>query len=154
MKHMHHIIPKHMGGNDTTDNLIELTVEDHAEAHRILYEQYGKVEDKIAYLGLLKLIGQEEMMLEKSRFGGKGNKGIPKTAEHKSAISLNAAGGVIAHTDETKSGISKRMQQNKNSAKHKTDEYKKKQSLAMKLAWQRRKDSREPGGSQVQVLYG
>lgn len=31
MKHKHHIIPKHMGG----------TIEEHAEAHRQLYEKYG-----------------------------------------------------------------------------------------------------------------
>jgi len=131
-----------MGGDDNPTNLIELTIEEHAEAHRVLYEQYGKVEDKIAYLGLLKLIGQEEMLLEKSRLGGKGNKGIPKTAEHRSKISLNAAGGVDAHTDETKAIISSKMMQNKNSANHKTDKYKKTQSEAMKLAWQRRKDIR------------
>lgn len=142
MKHIHHIIPRHMGGDDTPANLIELTIEEHAEAHRVLYEQYGKVEDKIAYLGLLKLIGQEEMLLEKSRLGGKGNKGIPKTAEHRSKISLNAAGGVDVHTDETKAIISSKMMQNKNSVNHKTDKYKQTQSEAMKLAWQRRKDIR------------
>lgn len=38
-----------MGGSDAPANLIELTVEQHAEAHRILYEQYGKWQDKIAY---------------------------------------------------------------------------------------------------------
>lgn len=41
--HRHHIIPKFMGGNDEADNLIELSVEDHFEAHRILAEN---VDDK------------------------------------------------------------------------------------------------------------
>jgi hypothetical protein len=41
MKHWHHIIPKHMGGTDDPSNLIELTVEQHAEEHRKLYEKYG-----------------------------------------------------------------------------------------------------------------
>ena len=49
MKHKHHIIPRHMGGTDDPSNLIELTVEEHANAHRILYEQYGKKEDFVAY---------------------------------------------------------------------------------------------------------
>lgn len=130
-----------MGGTNDPANLVALTIEEHADAHRKLYESYGKVEDKIAYLGLLKQIGQEEILLEKSKLGGKGNKGIPKTAEHKKKISKNAAGGVAEHTAKTKETISNKMKQNKNSVNHKTDEYKRKQSEAMKLAWQRRKSN-------------
>ena len=49
MKHKHHIIPKHMGGTDDPSNLIELTIEEHANAHMALYEHYGKKEDLCAY---------------------------------------------------------------------------------------------------------
>lgn len=49
MKHVHHIIPKHMGGTDESSNLIELTVEEHAQAHLRLYETHGKKEDLCAY---------------------------------------------------------------------------------------------------------
>lgn len=49
MKHIHHIIPKHMGGTDDPSNLIELTVEEHSQAHLRLYEQHGKKEDLCAY---------------------------------------------------------------------------------------------------------
>jgi DNA modification methylase len=45
LKHKHHIIPKHQGGSDDPSNLVELTVEEHALAHKLLYEQYGKWED-------------------------------------------------------------------------------------------------------------
>jgi len=38
-----------MGGSDDPNNLVELTVEQHAEAHRALYELYGRWQDKIAY---------------------------------------------------------------------------------------------------------
>jgi len=48
MKHKHHIIPKHMGGTDDPSNLIELTVEEHAEAHRLLWEKYGNWQDNVA----------------------------------------------------------------------------------------------------------
>jgi Ni,Fe-hydrogenase III large subunit len=41
-----------MGGTDDPSNLIELTVEEHAEAHRVLYEQYGREEDRMAWLAL------------------------------------------------------------------------------------------------------
>ena len=60
MKHLHHIIPKHAGGTDDPSNLVELTVEEHAEAHRILFEQYGRWEDEIAWKGLSGIIGHEE----------------------------------------------------------------------------------------------
>lgn len=47
--HKHHIVPKHAGETDDPSNLIELTIEEHAEAHRMLYEQHGRWQDKIAY---------------------------------------------------------------------------------------------------------
>ena len=40
MKHTHHIIPKHVGGTDDPSNLIEHSIEEHAEAHRLLYKQH------------------------------------------------------------------------------------------------------------------
>ena len=58
--HIHHIIPRHMGGTDDPTNLIKLTIEEHAEAHRVLYEKYGNKFDNSAYLVLSKQIGQEE----------------------------------------------------------------------------------------------
>lgn len=64
MKHTHHIIPRHMGGSDDPSNLIELTIEEHADAHRLLYEQHGHWQDKVAWQGLLGLIGHEEIMRE------------------------------------------------------------------------------------------
>ena len=71
MKHKHHIIPKHMGGTDDLENLIELTIEEHAEAHRVLFEKYGKVEDYWAWKGLSGQIGKEEILKEISINNGK-----------------------------------------------------------------------------------
>lgn len=74
MKHKHHIIPKHMGGTDDPENLVELTIEEHAEAHRLLYEKYGKWQDYYAWKGLSGQIGKEELlkgiMLNASKEGG------------------------------------------------------------------------------------
>jgi hypothetical protein len=62
IKHKHHIIPRHAGGTDHPSNLIELTIEQHADAHRILYEEYGRNEDKWAWLGLSGQIGKDEIL--------------------------------------------------------------------------------------------
>lgn len=62
MKHKHHIIPKHAGGTDEPSNLIELTTEEHAEAHKKLYEQYGRWQDFYAWQGLSGQIGKEELI--------------------------------------------------------------------------------------------
>lgn len=68
-----------MGGTDDPSNLVKLTIKEHAEAHRVLYETHGHWEDKIAWLGLSKLINKEEILTEilKNR---KSIKGIPKPA--------------------------------------------------------------------------
>lgn len=71
MKHIHHIIPKHLGGTDDPENLIELTVEEHAEAHKKLWEQYGRWEDKLAWQGLAGLLTQEELVKQMLSEAGK-----------------------------------------------------------------------------------
>lgn len=69
LKHIHHIIPRHMGGTDDPENLIELTLAEHAMAHLKLYEEHGKRQDLWAY----KLLsGQtEEAFLLNCSAGGK-----------------------------------------------------------------------------------
>jgi len=68
-----------MGGTDDPSNLVSLTVEEHAEAHRKLYEKYGLTEDYLAWQGLSKQIGKEEILKEIYRQNGircgKANKG-------------------------------------------------------------------------------
>jgi len=95
MKHMHHIIPKHAGGTDDSSNLIELTIEEHSEAHRNLYEQYGRQEDYLAWKGLAGLIGKEEMLKAKLSL----NSSRPGK--------LNTFYG-MKHTEETKRKISEK----------------------------------------------
>jgi hypothetical protein len=113
MKHKHHIIPRHMGGTDDPSNLIELTVEEHAEAHRVLYEEHGRWQDRVAWQGLSGSIGKDEIMQEMwearkgdgNHFYGKQhtdktkrkiseakkghtyNKGVPKSEAHKRSLS-------------------------------------------------------------------
>ena len=112
MTHKHHIVPKHMGGTDDPSNLVELTIEEHAQAHKKLFKQYGKIEDRLAYEGLLGMVGKEEIMKQlmsqpltedhkeklrkpksstKNYYGNtnaKSLKGKPKSKEHIEAVSM------------------------------------------------------------------
>jgi hypothetical protein len=81
MKHKHHIIPRHAGGSDDPSNLIELTVEEHAEAHRLLYEQYGRWQDKIAWETLSGHIGKEEAIKSAQGAANRGRKRTPEQCE-------------------------------------------------------------------------
>ena len=56
-----------MGGTNDPSNLVELTVEEHAEAHKILWEVHGKWQDKIAWMALSGRIGKEEIIREIQR---------------------------------------------------------------------------------------
>ena len=98
MRHKHHIIPKHAGGSNDKENLIELTVEEHAEAHKKLYEEYGLLEDYLAWKGLEGQITKQEILTEIYKRNGsiqgrknKGrtpwNKGIPMSEEQKRKLS-------------------------------------------------------------------
>jgi len=60
--HKHHIIPKHMGGSDDPSNIAMVTVEEHAKLHRELYEKHGHWEDRLAWLGLSKMITKQEII--------------------------------------------------------------------------------------------
>lgn len=71
--HMHHIIPRHAGGTDDPSNLVELTVEEHAEAHRVLYEKHGRWQDKLAWHGLSGWIGREKIIKEKCKLAALNN---------------------------------------------------------------------------------
>ena len=49
-----------MGGSNDPSNLIKLTIEEHAEAHRKLWEEHKKIEDYVAWKGLLGLFSRLE----------------------------------------------------------------------------------------------
>lgn len=58
--HAHHKIPLHAGGKDEIDNIVFLTVEEHAAEHKKLFELHGRWQDKIAWQMLSGMIGKEE----------------------------------------------------------------------------------------------
>ena len=79
--HKHHVIPKHMGGSDDPSNLIELTVEEHAEAHKKLFEQHGLWQDRIAWQALTGQIGLDEAIQEARGAANRGKKRTPEQIE-------------------------------------------------------------------------
>jgi len=113
MKHKHHIVPRHMGGSDDPSNLIELTVEEHAEAHRKLWEQYGNIKDYCAWKGLEGTIGKEEivrLLMDPT--------GRVHTEETKQKMS-EAHKGKSKHTPESKEKISEARKGKPLSEEHK-----------------------------------
>lgn len=134
MIHKHHIIPVHAGGTNDPSNIAHLTVEEHAEAHRKLYEEYGRWQDKLAWMGLSGRIGKEEIirhraslqMTHRLKFGdlkgmwvgrvrtttskekiSKSLKGKRFSTDHKSKISNSLKGK--PKSEEHKSNLSKKF---------------------------------------------
>ena len=68
-----------MGGTDVAENLIEITVTQHAMYHYCNYQLWGKEEDKIAWKMLGGQITAEAASLEARKLGGK--KGAQKIKE-------------------------------------------------------------------------
>lgn len=95
--HVHHIIPRHAGGTDDPSNLIRITVAEHADAHKKLWEEHGRLQDKMAWL---MLSGKTEEA-EQARIA------ITKTPEFRQKISKAMTGKV--RTDEHRANLSKAL---------------------------------------------
>ena len=100
--HKHHIIPRHAGGSDEPTNIVELTIPEHAEAHKKLYEEHGRWQDEVAWKALSRQISCAEAIKEaqiKANLGSKrrvgyvmpeetrrkmseSHKGVPLSASH------------------------------------------------------------------------
>lgn len=121
LKHIHHIVPKYMGGTDDLSNLVELTVEEHAEAHRLLYEQHGNWQDRIAWLALSGQIGKDEAIQEARGAANRGRKRTPEQIANMSKSSQARAARLMADTDawaETNRKRSESHRGKKKSAEH------------------------------------
>jgi len=107
-KHKHHIIPKHVGGTDEPSNIVELTITEHAEEHRRLWEEYGRIEDKIAWdmLSGRKMSEEDRILLAKSGYS-KWRNDPNAVAAWCNNIKLARASQVI--TEEHKTNIKKGM---------------------------------------------
>ena len=62
--HKHHLIPRHMGGNNSPENLTPpISIKLHAAFHEDLYNRFGLKEDFIAWQALSGRITSEEARL-------------------------------------------------------------------------------------------
>lgn len=109
--HIHHIVPKHMGGSNDKSNLIKLTVEEHAAAHKQLFEDHGNKFDYIAYMVLSKQIGHEEAnymkLLGPKNWTEDGKNRLREAAKKRSGDKNPFYGK--HHTEETKSILREKM---------------------------------------------
>ena len=71
LMHKHHIIPRYMGGTDDPQNLVEVTITQHAMFHYCNFQLWGNVEDFVAWRGLSGQISEEEFLEEKFKIFGK-----------------------------------------------------------------------------------
>ena len=138
MKNIHHIIPKHMGGTDDPSNLIELTMEEHAEAHRILYEQHGHWQDYCAWQALSGRMGREEILRMKQGMANKGRKRTPEQIEKYRQGALkraerHRADGTLEQANkkrsETMKGYKKSEEHKANWSKARRENFAKKKAL-------------------------
>lgn len=130
-----------MGGTDEPSNIMECSVEEHAELHFALYLAHGHWQDWYAAMGLAGIIGKEEIVREQqSRAGIKGNTGRkrPDFVEYLKGEGRNHHGGGrnkgVARTEEVKKLMSERRKGIKT-----RPEDNKKRSEAMKEYWRQRK---------------
>jgi len=69
------MMPKHHGGTDDPSNLIKVNVALHAFLHKLLWEEDGRWQDKLAYDGLAGLKGKDEIVAEIQRINGLKSRG-------------------------------------------------------------------------------
>jgi hypothetical protein len=96
--HKHHIIPRYTGGSNEPENLVEVTITQHAMFHFCNYQLSGNEEDRIAWKALSGQITINEAKLEAQVLGCK--KSGKKHKENKT--------GIFGMTLEEKREISKK----------------------------------------------
>lgn len=98
-KHKHHIIPKHMGGDNNPLNLINVSIPMHAALHKDLFKHLHKIEDFIAWKCLEGKSEECEIQrIELSKQGFEKFKNSPKFQIFKDNISKSLSGKKLSNS--------------------------------------------------------
>ena len=129
IKHKHHIKPRYLGGTDDNENLIEVTVTQHAMFHYCNWRLWGNEQDRIAWRALSGIITCEDAVHESLKLGAKIRNSLPCKETTKQKLSVSAKNTWNSLTEieksnklrgfwkgtpiEKKEEISKKIQQSK-----------------------------------------
>lgn len=98
--HRHHIVPLHMGGQQDGPTIL-LTIGQHAEAHRQLWEEHGKWQDLVAWQCLSGAMCHQDAIKiaisEGGKIAAKLHRGMKRSQESRQRMSESAkckAGGM------------------------------------------------------------
>lgn len=69
--HNHHILPKHLGGKNDKENLVKVTVDEHATIHKKLFKKFNQKQDWLAWQGLAGFLGKEKIISESIKLGSR-----------------------------------------------------------------------------------
>lgn len=130
-----------MGGTDEKSNLVELSVEGHAEAHRKLYEEHGNWQDYLAWQGLLKLLTTEECGLVAVKKGYQKSRAAMTDVEKNRRNGNHTLKNKVGLFDQKYNAIRSEWAGNTFRGKHHTDEAKLKIGTANKgkIPWNKGK---------------
>jgi len=112
--HKHHIIPRHAGGTDDPSNILKVNTAMHAYLHKCLFEEHGRWQDEIAWKGLSKQLGKQDLhreMITKSLSNPETrlkmrNKKLGRTITQKHADALHAGRRNSKNSEEHNKNIS------------------------------------------------
>lgn len=134
-----------MGGTDNKSNIIRLTIEEHAEAHRQLWLQHGKIQDKLAWLMLSgKKSEAEQARIELLRTPeyratmSEAMKGLVRTKQHRMNISKSLIGKRASEETRHKQSLAKIGTKFHLGHKHSEESRAK-----MRAAWERRRQQND-----------
>jgi len=138
MMHLHHVVPRHAGGENGPTVLV--TLEEHTEAHRLLWEQHGRWQDYVAWKALSGHIPYKEArrlaMVEGGKYASKLHKGMKRSEESRQRMSKSAKQkrGGMAHLRDPQM---RKSVGEKNRGKKRSQETRKNISRGAKRSWKR-----------------
>lgn len=106
----HHIIPKCMGGDDSTSNLIELTAEEHFLAHQLLVKMYPDNYGLIKAASMMTVSGDGQKRVTNKLFGwlrrmhAEACRNMPKEQRDKISAALTGRKLPEEHVKNAKAG--------------------------------------------------